>query len=124
MKTYALVPFPRRDKNSPYCGMVGGLNGGFSIAKGAKNIEGGMAFGEMMINAQLELTGNMVHGREEYQFSKETNMQYVVPWFYGYGLEGLYFQDLCGWARTGTKDLNTLINENASLLSAKLKELQ
>lgn len=83
-----------------------------------------MAFGEMMINAQLELTGNMVHGREEYQFSKETNMQYVVPWFYGYGLEGLYFQDLCGWARTGTKDLNTLINENASLLSAKLKELQ
>ena len=123
MTTYALVPFPRKDKNSPYYGMIGGLNGGFSIAKGSQNIEGGMAFGEMMINAQLELTGNMVHGKEEYEFAKECNMQYVVPWFYGYGLEGLYFQDLCGWARTGTKDLNTLINENAPLLEAKLKEI-
>lgn len=122
MKTYAIAPFPRRDKNSPYVSGVGGLNGGFSIAQGSKNIEGGMALGEMLINAQLELTGNMTYGREEYMLAKECNMQYVTSWMYGYNLDGVY-ADFCNWARTGTKDLNTLINENASVFENKLKEM-
>ena len=124
MKTYDFVPFPKRDKNSPYCSLIGGVNGGFSIAEGSKNIQGGMAFGEMMINAVLQTKGNMTRFKNIYNMSKEADIQYVAPLWYGYGLDSLYYQDLCGWARTGTKDLNTLFTENAPLLNSKLNELQ
>lgn len=123
MTTYDVVPFPRKDKNSPYYTTSGGFNGGFSIAKGAKNIEGGMAFGEMMFNAGLELTGNITNYRAEYELAQRIGMIKVASWAVGYDISGLYLSDLCNWARTGTKDLNTLINENAPLMEAKINEL-
>ena len=119
---YDYTLFPRQDKDSPYYSTVGGVNGGFAIATGAKNIEGGMAFGELYTNVALEKKGNQTAEPKAFQLSKKEKVVRVVPWFYGFGLEGIYMQDFCGWARTGTKDLNTLIEENAAIFEAKLKE--
>ncbi len=124
MKTYDYTVFPRKDKNSDYYSLVGGFNGGFSIAKGSKNPTAGMAFGELLMNLVLEEKGNQTNHRKAYNLAKEANVKKIVSWFYGYGLESIYFQDFCGWARTGTKDLNTLIEENAPLMDSKLKEYQ
>ncbi len=121
-KDYDFVPFPKKDKNSPYICEVGGMGGGFSIAAGARNIEGGMAFGEIKNNYYLTNQGNITYEPEVYEMCKEYNVQVTLSWFYGYGLRDLYFQGFCGWARTGSKDLSTLINENAPLMEAKLKE--
>lgn len=122
MTNYDFVPFPKKDKNSPYICEVGGMGGGFSIGAGAKNIEGGMAFGEAFFNHYLETQGNITYEPEVYEMCKQYNVQVTLSWFYGYGLRDLYFQGFCGWARTGSKDLSTLINENAPLMEAKLKE--
>lgn len=125
MKTYACVPFPRRDKNSPYIAGAASMNEGFGIGMGAKNIEGGMAFGEMMTNAQLELTGNFTDPQfsKIYQMLQEAKAQSVLSWASGLGLSELYLQDFMGDARTGRKDLNTLINEYAPKFEAKLNDL-
>lgn len=120
-KTYKCVPFPRMDENSPYFGMVGGFCGGFSIGKGAKNVQGGMAFGEMVVNTALKMDGNMTNHKDIYNMSRECKMQYVGSWMDGYGLEGP-INGFYNWARTGTKDLNTLINENVNIMDNCLKE--
>lgn len=125
MTTYECVPFPRRDKDSPYFAGAASMNEGFGIGYGAKNVEGGMAFGEMTVNAQLELTGNFT----DKQYSKihkmfqSVNVQTVKSWSSGMGLDQIYMQDFMGDARLGTKDLNTLINEYAPKFEAKLNDL-
>ncbi len=124
MKTYDYTLMARASADDPYYSTVGGVNGGFSIAVGAKNIEGGMAFGEQYLNTTLANGGNQTKWPKAFDLAKKYNVKNIVPWFYGFGLESLYFQDLCGWIRTGTKDINTLIEENAPLLEAKLKEYQ
>mgnify|MGYP004658233967 CR=1 FL=1 len=124
MKTYDYTLFPKASADADYYSTVGGVNGGFSIAKGSKNIEGGMAFGEMYLNVVLRDRGNQTRFPKAFNLAKEYNVKKIVPWFYGYGLEGLYFQDFCGWVRTGTKDINTLIEENAPIMEAKLQEYQ
>lgn len=124
MKTYDYTLMAKPSADSDYYSTVGGVNGGFSIAKGAKNIEGGMAFGEQYLNTAIANGGNQTKWPKAYELVKKYNVKKIVPWFYGFGLEGLYAQDLCGWIRTGTKDINTLIEENAPLFEAKLKEYQ
>lgn len=116
--------FPRQDANSPYYSTVGGMAGGFSIGKGAKNIQGDMAFGEMLMSMVIKGMHNDSVKKKAFELAEEAQVVKICPWFYGFGLEGIYMQDFCGWARTGTKDLNTLIEENASVFEAKLKEYQ
>lgn len=121
MKTYDYTVFPKENSDANYYSPAGGLNGGFSIAKGSKNIEGGMAFGELYMNIEMK-KGNMTAEPKAYELARKANIRRLSPLFYGYGLESMYLQDFCGWARTGSKDLNTLIEENAPLMEAKLKE--
>ncbi len=124
MKTYDFTLMAKASADADYYSTVGGVNGGFGIARGSKNIEGGMAFGEQYLNTAIANGGNQTKWPKAFNLVKQYNVKKIVPWFYGFGLESLYFQDLCGWIRTGTKDINTLIEENAPLLEAKLKEYQ
>lgn len=121
LKTYDFTVFPKATADANYYSPAGGLNGGFSVAKGAKNVIGGMAFGELYMNIEMK-KGNMTAEPKAFELAKKANIRRLAPLFYGYGLDGMYLQDFCGWARTGTKDLNTLIEENAPLMEAKLKE--
>ncbi len=121
LKTYDYTVFPKATADANYYSPAGGLNGGFSVAKNAKNVIGGMAFGELYMNLEIK-KGNMTAEPKAFELAKKANIRRLAPLFYGYGLEGMYLQDFCGWARTGTKDLNTLIEENAPLMEAKLKE--
>ncbi|MBR7071170.1 MAG: extracellular solute-binding protein [Clostridia bacterium] len=119
---YDYTLFPKQDANSPYYSTVGGMAGGFAIAKGAKNPVGGMAFGELLMSNVIQGSHTKDNVAKAYELAEKEQVIKVVPWFYGFGLEGIYMQDFCGWARTGTKDLNTLIEENASIFEAKLRE--
>lgn len=121
------APFPKKDKSSPYVTATAALNGGFSVAAGSKNIEGAMAYGEMSFNAEIKFRkGNMNQPvfRDIYNMSQKENFQYVTSWAIGYGLNDLFNQQFQGQAREGKKDLNTIINEYAPLLNAKISDMQ
>ncbi len=121
---YDFTIFPHQDSTSPYYSPVGGMAGGFAIAQGSKNPVGGMAFGELIMSEAIEGMYDKPNNQKAFKLDQDNKVLKIVPWFYGFGLEGIYMQDFCGWARTGTKDLNTLIEENASIFENKLKEYQ
>jgi ABC-type glycerol-3-phosphate transport system substrate-binding protein len=123
---YDFTLFPKHDKNSPYVGASAALMGGFGIGVGSKNIEGGMAFGEMCFNAEMAIRGNLTQPlyRKIFETAQKAKMQYVTTWSYGYNLDEAYNQNFQGDSRQGNKDLNTLINEYAPVFNAKINDMQ
>jgi len=123
---YDFTMFPKYDKNSPYVTLSGALgDGSISIGAGAKNIQGGMAFGEMIFNTHMETQKNMTLPlyKRIYETSLKANVQFVQSWTEGYDLYGLYYHNFSEEARSGQKGLNNLINEYAPLFNAKLNEM-
>ena len=110
LKDFEVVPFPKADGQSQYCGHA--LTGGYAVPVGARNPEGGVAFIETVMNYQKQ---QEVSGKTKSYYSKEQqaridSIKTVCTYLDGYGL-AVSFDDGFGQEMRGGGDLATLLEK-------------